>query len=93
MESSSKRRVWLSSSRGLGTAKGFVFLSVSDETDIFNVIVTKEFFECNRSAISNAKFISVEGLLQNEDGTIHVKASRITPLPTRGLEVTSHDFH
>jgi error-prone DNA polymerase len=63
-----------------GTAKGFVFMSVSDETDIFNVI-------------SNAKFISVEGPLQNEDGTIHVKASRIMPLPTRGLEVTSHDFH
>ena len=76
-----------------GTAKGFVFMSVSDETDIFNVIVTKEFFECNRSAISNAKFISVEGPLQNEGGTIHVRASRIMPLPTIGLEVTSHDFH
>jgi len=76
-----------------GTAKGFVFMSVSDETDIFNVIVTKEFFERNRSAISNAKFISVEGLLQNEDDTIHVRASRIRALPTRGLEVTSHDFH
>ncbi len=66
-----------------GTAKGFVFMSVSDETDIFNVIVTKEFFERNRSAISSAKFISVEGPLQNEDGTIHVKASRIMALPTR----------
>ncbi|WP_353069880.1 error-prone DNA polymerase [Tunturibacter empetritectus] len=76
-----------------GTAKGTVFLSVSDETGIFNVIVTKEFFERNRSAISNAKFISVEGPLQNEDGTIHVKASRIKALLTRVLEVTSHDFH
>jgi error-prone DNA polymerase len=76
-----------------GTAKGTVFLSVSDETGIFNVIVTKEFFERNRSVISNAKFISVEGPLQNEDDTIHVRASRIRPLPTRGLEVTSHDFH
>jgi error-prone DNA polymerase len=76
-----------------GTAKGTVFLSVSDETGIFNVIVTKEFFERNRSAISNARFISVEGPLQNEDDTIHVKASRIRALATRGLEVTSHDFH
>ena len=76
-----------------GTAKGVVFMSVSDETDIFNVIVTKEFFERNRSTISNAKFISVEGPLQNEDGTIHIRASRITALPTKGLEVTSHDFH
>ena len=76
-----------------GTAKGFVFMSVSDETDIFNVIVSKEFFERNRNVISNAKFISVEGPLQNEDDTIHVRASRIRALPTRGLEVTSHDFH
>ena len=76
-----------------GTAKGFVFMSVSDETDIFNVIATEEFFERNRSVISNAKFISIEGPLQNKDGTIHIKASRIMPLPTRGLEVTSHDFH
>jgi error-prone DNA polymerase len=75
-----------------GTAKGFVFMSVSDETDIFNVIVSKEFFERNRNAITNAKFISVEGSLQNEDNTIHIRASRIMPLPTRGLEVTSHDF-
>jgi error-prone DNA polymerase len=76
-----------------GTAKGTVFLSVSDETGIFNVIVTKDFFERNRSAISNARFISVEGPLQNEDETIHVRAARIRALPTRGLEVTSHDFH
>jgi error-prone DNA polymerase len=47
-----------------GAAKGFVFMSVSDETDIFNVIVTKEFFERNRNVISNAKFISVEGPLK-----------------------------
>jgi hypothetical protein len=57
-------------------------MSVSNETDIFNVIVTKEFFERNRNVISNAKSISVEGPLQNEDGTIHVKASRVMPLPT-----------
>jgi error-prone DNA polymerase len=76
-----------------GTAKGFVFMSVSDETDIFNVIVTREFFERNRNAISTAKFISVEGPLQNEDGIIHVRASRIMALPARELEVASHDFH
>jgi error-prone DNA polymerase len=68
-------------------------MSVSDETDIFNVIVTKEFFERNRSAISNAKFISVEGPLQNEGDMIHIRASRIRALPIRGLEVMSHDFH
>ena len=68
-------------------------MSVSDETDIFNVIVTKEFFERNRNAISTARFISVEGPLQKEDGTIHIRAFRIMALPTRGLEVASHDFH
>jgi DNA polymerase III alpha subunit len=50
------------------TAKGTVFMPVSDDRHL-NVIVSKEFFERNRSAISNAKFISVEGPLQNEDDT------------------------
>ena len=45
MENSSKRRVWPLSNRRPERPKGFVFMSVSDETDIFNVIVTKEFFE------------------------------------------------
>jgi error-prone DNA polymerase len=76
-----------------GTAKGMVFLSVADETGIFNVMVTKEFFERNRQTVTLCKFISVEGPLQNDAGVVHVRCKRMTPLPGRGLEVESHDFH
>ncbi|WP_263408924.1 OB-fold nucleic acid binding domain-containing protein [Terriglobus tenax] len=74
-------------------AKGMVFLSVADETGIFNVMVTKEFFERNRQTVTLCKFISVEGPLQNDAGVVHVRCKRMTPLPGRGLEVESHDFH
>jgi error-prone DNA polymerase len=76
-----------------GTAKGMVFLSVADETGIFNVMVTKEFFERNRQTVTLCKFISVEGPLQNDDGVVHVRSTRMCPLPQRGLKVESHDFH
>jgi error-prone DNA polymerase len=76
-----------------GTAKGLVFLSVADETGIFNVMVTKEFFERNRQTVTQCKFISVEGPLQNDGGVIHVRSTRMSPLPQRGLKVESHDFH
>lgn len=76
-----------------GTAKGMVFMSVADETGIFNVMVTKEFFERNRQTVTLCKFISVEGPLQNDAGVVHVRSKRMTPLPGRGLEVESHDFH
>jgi error-prone DNA polymerase len=76
-----------------GTANGFVFMSITDETGIFNVIITKEFFERNRLTVSRCKFVSVEGPLQKQDGIIHVKAARMAPLPSRGLEVRSHDFN
>lgn len=68
-------------------------MSVSDETGIYNVMVSKEFFDRNRQVVTLCKFIAVEGPLQNEFGLVHVKSKRMAPLPSRGLEVTSHDFH
>jgi error-prone DNA polymerase len=57
-----------------GTAKGFVFLSLEDETGIANVILTPDVFEQNRLAVTRSRFLSVEGKLQNQEGVIHVKA-------------------
>ncbi|TCK68482.1 DNA polymerase III subunit alpha [Acidipila rosea] len=76
-----------------GTANGMVFMSIADETGIFNVMVTKEFFERNRETVVLCKFISLEGPLQNDGGVVHVRSTRMSPLPQRGLEVESHDFH
>jgi error-prone DNA polymerase len=76
-----------------GTAKGFIFISMEDETGIANVIVTPDVYERNRLVVTRSKFLLVEGALQNQDGVIHVKATRLATLTHGGLEVRSHDFH
>jgi error-prone DNA polymerase len=63
-----------------GTAKGFIFLSIEDETGIANVIVMPDLYERDRMAVVRSKFLLVEGVLQNQDGVVHVKAKRLTPL-------------
>jgi error-prone DNA polymerase len=76
-----------------GTAKGFIFLSMEDETGIANVIVTPDLYERDRLAVTRSKFLLVEGPLQNQDGVVHVKAIRLSALSHRGLEFRSHDFN
>jgi error-prone DNA polymerase len=63
-----------------GTAKGFIFLSMEDETGIANVIVTPDLYERERMTVVRSKFLSVEGVLQNQDGVVHVKAMRLAVL-------------
>jgi error-prone DNA polymerase len=76
-----------------GTAKGFVFLSLEDETGIANAIITPDLFQKNRLLLVSEKFVMVEGILQNQDNVISVKADRIFPLDITQAETTSHDFH
>jgi error-prone DNA polymerase len=76
-----------------GTAKGFIFLSMEDETGIANVIITPDLYERERVLVTRSKFLLVEGPLQNQDGVIHVKARSITAFSNSGLELRSHDFH
>jgi error-prone DNA polymerase len=76
-----------------GTAKGFIFISMEDETGIANVIVTPDLYDQDRLVVTRSKFLLVEGPLQNQDNVIHVKATRLTALSDRDLEVRSHDFH
>jgi len=76
-----------------GTAKGFIFLSMEDETGIANVIVTPDLYERRRLVVTRSKFLLVEGPLQNQDGVVHVKASRLVTLFDSALELRSHDFH
>ena len=76
-----------------GTAKGFVFLSLEDETGIANAIVMPDMFDQYRFELVSEKFLLVEGMLQNQDGVVSVKAERIAPLQITAAETTSHDFH
>jgi error-prone DNA polymerase len=75
-----------------GTAKGFVFLSLEDETGIANVIVTPRLFARNRLVLVTEPLLLVEGILQSQDGVVSVRAHRVTPMPVRGDAVPSHDF-
>jgi error-prone DNA polymerase len=76
-----------------GTAKGFIFISMEDETGIANVIVTPDLYDRDRLVVTRSKFLLVEGKLQNQEGVIHVKAVRLTELSSGALELQSHDFH
>lgn len=76
-----------------GTAKGFIFISMEDESGITNVIVTPDLYERQRLVVTRAKFLIVKGKLQNTDGVVHVKASHLTALSDDILELSSHDFH
>jgi error-prone DNA polymerase len=76
-----------------GTAKGFIFISMEDETGIANVIVTPDLYERERLQVTTSKFLLVEGALQNIDGVIHVKATHLIVLADKALTVRSHDFH
>ena len=74
-------------------AKGFIFMSMEDETGIANVIVTPDLYERERLLVTRSKFLLVEGPLQNQDGVVHVKAARVLALSDNALELRSHDFH
>jgi error-prone DNA polymerase len=76
-----------------GTAKGFVFLSLEDETGIANIIVTPDVFAANKRTIVDEPYLLFEGALQNQDGAVSVKADRVEALRRVGPEVESHDFH
>jgi len=75
-----------------GTAKGFVFLSLEDETGIANVIVTPPIFARHRLTLVAEPYLLVEGIAQRQDGVISVRATRARGLPALGHHVPSHDF-
>jgi error-prone DNA polymerase len=76
-----------------GTAKGFIFLSLEDETGIANIIVNPDVFAAHKRVIVEAPYLLVEGLLQNQAGAVSVKADRVEALAHGGPAVESHDFH
>jgi len=76
-----------------GTAKGFVFLSLEDETGIANAIITPDVFERHRALVTQGKFLMIEGILQNQDNVISLKTKRIHELSVTAARTESHDFH
>ena len=77
-----------------GTAKGFVFVSLEDETGVSNAIVDPDLFEHFRLVITEEAFLLIEGEVQNSDNVILIKAREIKPLTHAELVGSeSHDFH
>jgi error-prone DNA polymerase len=75
-----------------GTAKGFVFLTLEDETGISNVIVRPDLFDRQRLTLIRQPFLIVDGVLQHQDGVLSVRAERVEGM-TGGAAVDAHDFY
>jgi error-prone DNA polymerase len=75
-----------------GTANGFLFLSLEDETGIANIIVEPAIYDANRRLFRDHPFLLIEGVLQNQDGVTSVRAGRIEPLAVLAAAGVSHDF-
>ena len=76
-----------------GTAKGFVFLSLEDETGIANAIITPQLFERDHAVVVHHPYLLVEGRLQNQENVTSVKVDRIESLTVTRAATGSHDFH
>jgi error-prone DNA polymerase len=76
-----------------GTAKGFVFLSLEDETGIANAIITPQLFEKDHTVVVHHPYLLVEGRLQNLENTTSIKAEKVEALTVTQAETGSHDFH
>src|SRR5205085_11888350 len=76
-----------------GTAKGFVFVSLEDETGVANAIVDPDLFERDRLLITEEDFLLMEGEVQNSDNVVLIKTREIRPLAHDQLVGSeSHDF-
>jgi error-prone DNA polymerase len=76
-----------------GTAKGLIFLTLEDETGHANVIVMPDVYSLDPMVVLHERFIQVQGRVQNQDGVVHLRAERISPLSISAAVTQSHDFH
>jgi error-prone DNA polymerase len=79
-----------------GTAKGFVFLTLEDETGIANIIVRPDLFARDRLVIIEEPFLIVDGILQNQDGVTSVRAEQVQGMKGSsidGIDFDAHDFY
>ncbi|HTA39594.1 MAG TPA: DNA polymerase III subunit alpha [Candidatus Acidoferrales bacterium] len=78
-----------------GTAKGFVFLTLEDETGLVNVIVRPDVYERYRRTIRTSSTLIIEGRLQKESGCVDLLAQRVWAFDGEGITdgVRAHNFH
>ncbi len=76
-----------------GTAKGFVFLTLEDETGLANVIVRPNLFVRDRLAILEQPYLLIDGVLQSQDGVVSIRAERVQGFGVVDAAAESHDFY
>jgi error-prone DNA polymerase len=76
-----------------GTAKGFVFLTLEDETGIANIIIRPDLFAQDRLTVIEEPFLIVDGVLQNQDGVTSVRAEQVYGLRGLDIDFNAHDFY
>jgi DNA polymerase III alpha subunit len=76
-----------------GTAKGLIFLTMEGKTGHANVIVMPDVYSLDPMVVLHERFVQVKGSVQNQDGVVHLRAERISPLSVSAAATQSHDFH
>ena len=76
-----------------GTAKGFFFITLEDETGVSNIIVMPELFQRNRPLLHRAPILLVEGVIQKQDGVIGIRGRRFAEIKLDAPLPSAHDFH
>ena len=75
------------------TAKGFVFLSLEDETGISNIVINPRVFKKNKDTLINHPFLLIEGILQKDNNIVSILADCFWVVNIAESNVFSHDFH
>jgi error-prone DNA polymerase len=76
-----------------GTAKGFVFLTLEDETGIANIIIRPDLFARDRLVIVEEPFLIVDGVLQVQDGVTSIRAEQVQGMKGVNIDFNAHDFY
>jgi error-prone DNA polymerase len=75
-----------------GTAKGFLFMTLEDETGLVNVTVRPDMFERDHAVLVSTAILEIDGVLQARDG-LTVRALCARAAPVEGVSIASRDFH
>jgi error-prone DNA polymerase len=75
-----------------GTAKGFLFLTLEDETGLVNVTVLPDLFEREHAVLVAANVLEVDGTLQAREG-ISVRARAVRGVDLPRVRTSSRNFH
>ena len=74
-----------------GTAKGFVFLTLEDETGLVNITVRPDLFESRGEVVVTSDVLEVDGILQTRGG-VSVRAVDVRRPGLPPVRTVSRDF-